>query len=32
MTSNLGGSAGGPYTATLFFDGTQLQVLSITAN
>ena len=31
MTSNLGNSTGGPYTATLFFDGTQLQVVRITA-
>ena len=32
MTSNLGNSAGGPYTATLFYDGSQLQVVSIAAN
>jgi hypothetical protein len=32
MTSNLGNSAGGGYMATLFYDGSQLQVLSITAN
>lgn len=31
MTSNLGNASSGPYTATLFFDGTQLQVLSIAA-
>ena len=32
MTSSEGESAGGPYTATLFFDGQQLQLLSLAAS
>jgi hypothetical protein len=32
MTSNLGNTTGGAYTATLFFDATQLQVVGIAAN
>jgi hypothetical protein len=31
MSSNLGNTAAGPYTATLFYDGVQPQVLSIDA-
>jgi hypothetical protein len=31
MTSNLGNTSSGPYTAKLFFDGVQTRVISITA-